>query len=90
MIFGENRKMSKEEKTGQKSDGEVLRRSDGCLGAVKPRVKVATPRVRCSVAMLCHNEELHRCVAVLRRGEDTVHRGKYLDFISEHLLFVHR
>ena len=86
--------MSKEEKKLGKSGlcrskghlhrGEVLRHSEGRLAVTKPKAKMATPRVFCSVAMLRLSE------AVLRRSEDTIHRGKFLDFESEHLVFVHR
>ena len=66
-------KMSKEGKLGKLG----LRRSVGCLSAAKPRAKMATPWVRCSVAVLRHSE-------VLRRGEGTVQKGKkILDFVSK-------
>ena len=82
MIFGENFKMSKEEITGQKLGlrrseghlyrGEVLRRSKGCLAAARPRAKKATPRVRCSVAVLRRSEALHR----FSTEKGTVNKGK--------------
>ena len=71
--------MSKEEKTGKKSGlsrseghlhcGEVLHRSEGYLATAKSRAKMATPRVRYSIAVLCRSEALH-C------GEGTVHTCK--------------
>ena len=66
MIFGENRKMSKEEKLGKNRAFAAAKGTFAVVksfAAAKSRAKMATPRVRCSVA-------------VLRRGEGTVHRGK--------------
>ena len=36
------------------------------------------------------NEGLCHSVSVLRRGVSTVHNKKFLDFVSEHLVFIHR
>ena len=68
-------KMQEEEKTGhgplrRGEGGEVLRRSKGCLAPARPRAKKATPRVHCSVA-------------VLRRWEGTVHRGKNIRILFQ-------
>ena len=60
---------------GHPRRGVALRCSEGCLAAASPKGQKGSFRLHCSVAMLCHS------VAVLRRGVDTVHRGKILGFL---------
>ena len=54
-----------------------LRQGKGYLAAARPRCQDGTPRV-------------HHDVAFLRRGIATVHSEQLLDFVYEHLAFVHR
>ena len=71
------RKIAKKKENGNLGKTCPFAAAKGCLAAARPRAKKATPRVRCSIA-------------VLRRDEDTVHRGKISDFDSKSLVFVHR
>ena len=54
-----------------------LRQGMGYLAAARSRCQNGTPRVRHDIAFLC-------C------GVATVHSEQFLDFIYEHLVFVHR
>ena len=68
---------------GNPRHGVDLHRSVGCLAVARPRGKNGTPRVRHVVATLHRGEDLRRNIA-------TVHHEQILDFVSKHLVFVHR
>ena len=81
-IFGRNRKSAKRRKTGKSKAPTPQRRvpsqtaTKGCFAAARPRAK-NPPQVRQGVALLRRGE-------VLRRDEDTIHRGKkFRIFVSK-------
>ena len=93
--------MQKLEKSGhyqapmlQRREPTPRRRPTPRRGILSPRrdlgAKIGTPQVRRGVAKLHRGEGLRHNVTVLRRGVDTIHSEQFLDFVSEHLVFVHR
>ena len=71
-IWRKSQKGAKKGKTGQNKNR-----------ATSPRSKKATPRVRCSVAVLHSNEALRRSVVVLRSGKVTVHTSQNFILFSK-------
>ena len=62
-VFGDIGEKSQKEENWESGQNGPLCRSEGCLAPMRLRAKKATPRVRCSVALLRYSESS----ATLRR-----------------------